>query len=408
MQAPLEISRPAMLRRGNSRVLRNNGSNYKAVRKSAKQISCVSSPAAPTTDRLFNFSAGPACLPIDVLQEAQEDLINWKGSGMSVMEMSHRGKDFISIADKAEADLRALMGIPDNYKVLFLQGGASTQFASIPLNFTTAEDTVDYIQTGSWGSKAIKEAQKYVNVNVAATDKPNNFTNIPAQSEWELSSGAKYLHFCANETIQGVEFKYTPEVGVPLIADFSSNFLSKPVDVSKYGMIYAGVQKNLGPAGCTVVIVRDDLLGNSRPECPAMLDYAIMAENDSMYNTPPCFSIYMCGLVLDKLLKMGGLSEVEKNNKAKAAVIYDAISGSDGYYNCPVNDAVRSCMNIPFTMADSDLEKEFIATAAENGLVQLKGHRSVGGMRASVYNAMPMEGAEKLAKFMKEFQSNHS
>lgn len=358
-------------------------------------------------NRLYNFSAGPAVLPVDVLEQAQADLINWQGSGMSVMEMSHRGKEFDSIIKKTEADLRALLSIPDNYKVLFLQGGASTQFAAIPLNVTKEGDKVDYIITGSWSKKATDEAKKYCNVNVVT--KGDN-KSIPDPSTWKLSPDAKYVHYCDNETIQGVEFQAPPAVGdVPLIADMSSNFISKPVDVSKYGIIYAGAQKNVGPAGVTIVIVREDLIGESRPITPTMLDYKTQAENDSMYNTPPCWAIYICGLVFERLLKLGGLEAVQRVNRQKAQVLYDAIAASNGFYNSPVDPAVRSAMNVPFTIPSSpDLEKAFIKEADKAGLVQLKGHRSVGGMRASIYNAMPLEGVQELAAFMKEFAAKHA
>lgn len=365
--------------------------------------------AESSTAPIYNFSAGPATLPADVLATAQAELVDWHGSGMSVLEMSHRGPEFLSIYDKAVEDFRALYGIPDNYKVLFMQGGASTQFAALPLNLTKEGDTVDYVLTGSWGSKACSEAKKYCNVNVAASDKENNFTSIPDPASWKLSDDSKYVHICANETIQGVEFKSTPDVGDRLlIADMSSNFCSKPVDIEKYGVIYGGAQKNIGPSGVTIVIVREDLLGNMREYGPTMLDYKVCADNDSMYNTPPCYSIYICGLVFAKLLAMGGLEAVEKINIEKANLIYDAIAESDGFYKCPVDPAVRSLMNIPFTMDTPDLEKQFLKDAAADGLIQLKGHRSVGGIRASVYNAMPMEGAQKLADFMKEFRAKNS
>jgi len=361
--------------------------------------------AATAVSRAFNFAAGPAILPLDVLEQAQKDLVSWQGCGMSVMEMSHRGAEFEGIIAKAEKDLRALMKIPDNYKVLFVQGGASTQFAALPLNFAPEGATVDYVVTGAWGVKAAEEAAKYNTVNIAATSKPNKFTDIPAQSTWQLTKGAAYTHICANETIGGVEFKSDPVVDGVLIADMSSNFISKPVDVSKYGVIYGGAQKNIGPSGVTIVIVREDLLGKARAITPTMLDYKIHADNTSLYNTPPCFSIYICGLVFERLLKLGGLEAVEKNNIAKANKIYDAIEASAGFYKCPVAANVRSLMNIPFTMATPELEKAFLKQADARGLIQLKGHRSVGGIRASVYNAMPMEGVDALAALMKEFHA---
>ncbi|KXZ53964.1 hypothetical protein GPECTOR_6g883 [Gonium pectorale] len=357
--------------------------------------------------RVFNFSAGPAILPVDVLERAQADLVNWQGSGMSIMEMSHRGKEFESVIQKAEADLRALLNIPANYKVLFLQGGASTQFSMIPLNLAKAGDTVDYVVTGAWSKKAMEEAKKYCNVNVAA--KGDN-KSVPDPATWKLSADSRYVHYCDNETIGGVEFKSTPDVGGRiLISDMSSNFISKPVDVSKYGVIYAGAQKNVGPAGVTIVIIREDLVGHVRPEAPTMLDYKIHVENDSMYNTPPCWSIYICGLVFEKLLKAGGLEAQLELNEKKAAILYDAIASSNGFYNSPVDPAVRSLMNVPFTIpSQPDLEKAFIKEAEKAGMLQLKGHRSVGGMRASIYNAMPIEGVQQLATFMKEFAAKHA
>eukprot|EP00898_Chlorokybus_atmophyticus_P004229 jgi/Chlat1/4807/Chrsp31S04856 len=357
--------------------------------------------------RVYNFSAGPACLPVEVLLQAQEEMLNWRGSGMSVMEMSHRGKEFTSIIQKAEVDLRTLLSIPDNYKVLFLQGGATTQFAAVPLNITAKDDTVDYLVTGSWSVKGVEEANKYCKVNVVATGKPGKFTNIPPKSEWNLSSDATYLHICANETIQGVEFKDYPEHKC-LVADMSSNFCSKPIDVSKFGIIYAGAQKNIGAAGVTVVIVRDDLLGKARPYTPVMLDYKTMADNESLYNTPSTYSIYTCGLVFEHLLKKGGIEAVQKINETKAQKLYDAIEGSNGFYKCPVAKEVRSMMNVPFTMATPELEKAFLAEASKAGLSSLKGHRSVGGVRASIYNAMPVAGVDKLIELMQDFQQRHS
>ena len=356
--------------------------------------------------RVFNFSAGPAVLPIDVLEKAQDELLNWHGSGMSVMEMSHRGKEFNSIIKSAEEDLRTLLSIPEDYHVLFVQGGASTQFAAVPLNLSTEEDTVDYLITGSWSKKAAQEAKKFANVNVVAT---GDNKSLPESSTWSLTPDAAYVHYCDNETIQGVEFQVPPNVGDRiLVADMSSNFCSKPIDVSKFGVVYAGAQKNIGPAGVTVVIVRKDLVGKARAVCPTMLDYKTMADDNSLYNTPPCWTIYMCGLVFSKMLADGGLEAVQKTNQTKAQIIYDTILSSDGFYNSPVDPAVRSMMNIPFTIPSSEeLEKEFIAEAAKIGLVQLKGHRSVGGMRASIYNSMPMEGVMALAEFMNDFSAKH-
>lgn len=358
--------------------------------------------------RVMNFSAGPACLPLDVLERAQDELLNWHASGMSVMEMSHRGKEFQSIIAKTEADLRMLLNIPDNYRVLFAQGGASTQFSCVPLNLSASpDDTVDYIVTGSWSKKAVKEAEKYANVNVVAT---GDNASIPPVGSWNLSSDAKYVHYCDNETIQGVEFQVPPAVGDKvLVADMSSNFCSKPLDVSKFGVIYAGAQKNVGPAGVTIVIIREDLIGKARSITPTMLDYKTLADDNSLYNTPPCWSIYMCGLVFEKMLEDGGLVAVQKANKQKAQILYDIIDSSNGFYNCPTEHSVRSLMNVPFTIPKSaDLEKQFIDEAAKKGMVQLKGHRSVGGMRASIYNSMPQDSVVALTEFMLEFAEKHA
>ncbi|XP_031496333.1 phosphoserine aminotransferase 1, chloroplastic-like [Nymphaea colorata] len=362
-------------------------------------------------NRVFNFAAGPATLPLNVLQKAQADLVNWGGCGISIMEMSHRSKEFLSVIQKAEADLRQLLSIPTDYEVLFLQGGATTQFAAIPLNLCKPEDTVDYVVTGSWGDKAFKEAQKFCKPNLAWSGKSEKFTKIPDFGEIKQDPNANYLHICANETIHGVEFKdYPTPIGkdTVLVADMSSNFCSKPVDVSKFGLIYAGAQKNVGPSGVTIVIVRKDLLGNAQPVTPVMLDYKIHADNKSLYNTPPCFPIYMCGLVFEDLLNQGGLEEIERKNAEKARILYETIDESGGFYRCPVEKSVRSHMNVPFTLEKSELEAEFIKEAAAQGMVQLKGHRSVGGMRASIYNAMPLEGIQKLVAFMKGFQAKHA
>nr|GMC59811.1 phosphoserine aminotransferase 2, chloroplastic-like [Ipomoea batatas] len=367
-------------------------------------------PSAVSSDRVFNFAAGPATLPVNVLEKAQAELVNWRGCGMSVMEMSHRGKEFLSIIQKAEADLRALLGVPEDYAVLFLQGGATTQFAAVPLNICAPDDAVDYIVTGSWGDKAYKEAVKYCKPTVIWSGKSEKYTKIPTFDSLEQTPHAKCLHICANETIHGVEFKNYPTPKNPnavLIADMSSNFCSKPVDISKFGIIYAGAQKNVGPSGVTIVIIRKDLIGNAQPVTPVMLDYKIHADNNSLYNTPPCYGIYMCGLVFEDLLAQGGLGEVEKKNKKKAEILYQTIDSSNGFYRCPVEKSVRSLMNVPFTLAKSELEAEFIKEAAAEKMVQLKGHRSVGGMRASIYNAMPLAGVEKLVAFMKDFQARH-
>lgn len=375
------------------------------------QIQDRSPAQAHSEDRVFNFAAGPAILPENVLRKAQSELYNYRGSGMSVMEMSHRGKEFLSIIQKAESDLRALLEIPDEYAVLFLQGGATTQFAAIPLNLCKPNDPVDFLVTGSWGDKAFKEAQKFSKPNLIWSGKPEKYTKIPAFDDLEQSPDAKYLHICANETIHGVEFKNYPtpknDTGI-LVADMSSNFCSKPVDVSKFGIIYAGAQKNVGPSGVTVVIIRKDLIGNAQETTPVMLDYKIHSENNSLYNTPPCYGIYMCGLVFEDLLEQGGLKEVEKKNQKKAGILYNAIDESNGFFRCPVEKSVRSLMNVPFTLEKSELEAEFVKEAAKEKMVQLKGHRSVGGMRASIYNAMPLAGVEKLVAFMKDFQARHA
>ncbi|TKY70260.1 Phosphoserine aminotransferase 2 [Spatholobus suberectus] len=379
--------------------------------KCATQLQAQSPPLAQSQDRLFNFAAGPATLPENVLLRAQSELYNWRGSGMSVMEMSHRGKEFLSIIQKAESDLRTLLQILPEYSVLFLQGGATTQFAAVPLNLCAPNDAVDYVVTGSWGDKAAKEAQKFCKPKVIWSGKSEKYTKIPSFDDLEQNPDSGYLHICANETIHGVEFKDYPvpknKSGI-LVADMSSNFCSKPVDVSKFGVIYAGAQKNVGPSGVTVVIIRKDLIGNAQAVTPVMLDYKIHDENNSLYNTPPCYGIYMCGLVFEDLLAQGGLDEVERKNKKKAEILYSAIDGSKGFYRCPVEKSVRSLMNVPFTLEKSELEGEFIKEAAKEKMVQLKGHRSVGGMRASIYNAMPLAGVEKLVAFMKDFQARHA
>ena len=355
-------------------------------------------------DRVFNFSAGPAALPLEVLQQAQTELVNWHGSGMSVMEMSHRGKEYMSIQADAEADLRELMGIPSNYKVLFLQGGASLQFAMVPMNLLRGKASADYLNTGEWSKKAIKEARKYGAVNVIASSEDKNFSYAPAQSAWKLDPNAAYVHITQNETIGGVEIFDNVDTGsVPLVSDMSSNILSRPMDVSKFGLIYAGAQKNIGPAGLTIVIAREDLLGQTVAGTPTMMDYAIQAENDSMYNTPPTYAIYIAGLVFKMLKAKGGLAAMEKLNRAKAKIIYDVLDASS-FYDSPVARENRSLMNIPFTLKDAALDDEFLKGAKERGMIQLKGHRSVGGMRASIYNAMPIEGVQALADYMKEFE----
>ncbi|KAF3780012.1 Phosphoserine aminotransferase 1 [Nymphaea thermarum] len=389
-----------------------------APQRKPLSISCKAVATAPVSpsgaqaqERVFNFAAGPATLPLNVIKKAQAELDNWGGSGMSIMEMSHRGKEFLSVIQEAEADLRELLKVPQDYEVLFLQGGATTQFAAIPLNLCKPDDPVDHIVTGSWSDKAFKEAQKFCKPTVVWSGKSQKYTGLPSFSEIKQDPNSKYLHICANETIHGVEFKdYPTPAGKDcvLVADMSSNFCSKPVDVSKFGLIYAGAQKNVGPSGVTIVIVRKDLIGNAQPATPVMLDYKIHAENKSLYNTPPCFAIYICGLVFKDLLNQGGLEEIERKNSKKAGILYDAIDESGGFYRCPVEKSVRSLMNVPFTLEKSELEAEFIKEAASQGMVQLKGHRSVGGVRASIYNAMPLEGVEKLVAFMKDFQAKHA
>ncbi len=357
--------------------------------------------------RVFNFSAGPAMLPEEVLQQAASEMTDWRGSGMSVMEMSHRGKEFVSIAEKAEADVREIMKIPGNYKVLFLQGGATSQFAMVPMNLLRGKKTADYINTGQWSKKAIAEAKRYCNVNVVATSEANNFTTIPPQSAWKLDPDASYVHYTPNETIGGVEFPYIPEVGnVPLIADMSSTILSRPIDVSKFGLIYAGAQKNIGPAGLTIVIMREDLIGEPIPGTPLMLSYKTHADNGSMYNTPPTYAWYIAGLVFELIKRKGGLEAMAETNKRKADKLYAAIDKSDFYKN-PVDKKCRSWMNVPFILKNPELDKNFIEGTKKAGFIALKGHRSVGGMRASIYNAMPEKGVDALIAFMQEFEKKN-
>lgn len=354
--------------------------------------------------RIFNFSAGPAVLPEEVLTQAAAEMLDWHGSEMSVMEMSHRGKEFISIAGQAEADLRELLGVPDNYKVLFLQGGATSQFAMVPMNLLRGKTKADYVNTGQWAKKAISEGKKFCSVNVAASSEDKSFTYVPPQASWNLDSDAAFVHYTANETIGGVEYQWTPDTGgVPLVCDMSSSFMSRPVDVSKFGLIYAGAQKNIGPAGLTVVIIREDLIGQTITGTPTYFDYKTHAEAESMYNTPPCYAIYVAGLVFQWLKRNGGLAGIEKINIRKANLLYDLIDASP-FYVSPVTKADRSRMNIPFTLAKEGLDEAFLKEAKENGLIQLKGHRSVGGMRASIYNAMPEEGVTALCDFMRDFE----
>ena len=345
-------------------------------------------------------------LPLEVLQEARDELLDWGGSGMSVMEISHRSKSFVEVATRAEFDLRSLMSIPTNYKVLFMQGGASAQFSLVPLNLSAPDSTADYINTGHWSQRGITEAARYCTVHVAG-DAGGDYRRVPPQSELRFSGSAAYAHYTPNETISGVEFDYVPETGaVPLVADMSSSILSRPIDVAKFGMIYAGAQKNIGPSGLTVVIVREDLLGRARPDTPHVFDYKAIADNQSMLNTPPTFAWYMAGLVFKWLRAAGGVAEIGKRNQAKAAMLYACIDGSRLYRNSVAADA-RSWMNVTFTLNNPALDAEFLDAAAAAGLKGLKGHRVVGGMRASLYNAMPIDGVEKLCNFMRDFERRH-
>jgi len=362
--------------------------------------------------RSFNFSAGPAALPDAVMEKARDELLDFEGLGASVMEISHRSKQFIGVAERAEANLRTLLNIPDNFRVLFLQGGATLQFASVPMNISASGATADYIDTGAWSGKAIKEAGKFCSVNVAASSKADNYSHVPATDSWSLTKGASYLHVCSNETIGGVQFHEFPDMAAlghadtPLVADMSSDFLARPLDVNKFGLIYAGAQKNVAPAGLTIVIVRDDLLGKATVPLPAMLDYKVHADADSMSNTPATFPWYMAGLVFEWLLEQGGLEAIEKTNARKAATLYSAIDNSN-FYRCPVVPENRSTMNVPFTLGNADLDGDFLAGAAERGMLNLKGHRSVGGMRASIYNAISQTAVDALTDYMAEFERSH-
>jgi phosphoserine aminotransferase len=357
--------------------------------------------------RVFNFSPGPATLPEAVLRQAADEMLDWHGTGMSVMEMSHRGKEFIAIHAEAEALLRELLDIPGNYKVLFMQGGAIGENAIVPLNLIGRTGKADYVITGDWSKKSAKEAKSYGQVNIAATGEAGSFTSIPKQGEWKLDPGAAYVHICSNETIGGVEYHWTPDTGsVPLVADMSSDILSRRIDVSKYGLIYAGAQKNMGPSGVTVVIVREDLLGHALPACPSAFNYKLQAEADSMYNTPPTYAIYIAGLVCKYVKDKGGLAAMEEHNVAKAKILYDYLDASSFYRN-PVAKPDRSLMNVPFKLKDDALDEAFLKGAQARGMIQLKGHRSVGGMRASIYNAMPVEGVKALVQYMKDFEAEH-
>ncbi|MFZ6647187.1 3-phosphoserine/phosphohydroxythreonine transaminase [Undibacterium sp. TJN25] len=366
------------------------------------------------TGTIYNFAPGPAALPREVLQQAAAEMLDWHGSGMSVMEMSHRGPEFTSIITAAQSDLRELLGVPDNYKVLFLQGGAIAENAIVPMNLAGLKPqpaTADYINTGSWSVKSLKEAGKYLNVNVAASSEADKFATIPPRDSWRLTRDAAYVHICGNETIDGIEYQYVPDVsadtnGAPLVADMSSHILSRVIDVSQYGVIYGGAQKNIGPAGLTIVIVRQDLLGHALPFCPSAFNWKTVADNDSMFNTPPTYAIYIAGLVFQWLKRQGGVAAIEQQNIAKAALLYDYLDSGDFYIN-RVNKANRSRMNVPFYLRDESLNAAFLAQAKERGLLQLKGHKSVGGMRASIYNAMPLEGVQALVAFMQEFAAQH-
>ena len=366
--------------------------------------------------KIYNFSAGPAMLPSAVLQQAQAEMLDWHGSGMSVMEMSHRGREFTSILEKAEADLRSLLSIPSHYKVLFLQGGAIAENAIIPMNLLNNK-AADYVVTGGWSKRSVEDARAYGSIHIVANSEGINaeglvtkagaFTHVPDFASWQLNSDAAYVHICTNETMSGVEFDGVPDTyGVPIVADMSSHILSRPIDVSQYGVIYGGAQKNIGPAGLCIVIVREDLLGNASPITPAVFNWTTQANNQSMINTPPTYSIYIAGLVFEWLKKQGGVAAIEQKNIAKAKLLYSYIDSTDFYSNnVAINN--RSRMNIPFFLRDESLNNAFLSGAEANGLLQLKGHRAVGGMRASIYNAMPIEGVAALVKYMQEFEQSH-
>ncbi|MGH8701116.1 MAG: 3-phosphoserine/phosphohydroxythreonine transaminase [Burkholderiales bacterium] len=357
--------------------------------------------------RVFNFGAGPAMLPEPVLRQVAGELLDWHGSGMSVMEMSHRGKEFIGIHAQAEADLRELLAIPKNYKVLFLHGGAAAQFAVVPMNLLRGKAAAAYVNTGHWSARAIAEAKRFCRVSVAASSEDAKFTYAPKQDRWRVDPGAAYVHYTPNETISGVEFHWIPDAGeVPLVADASSNILSGPLDVSRFGLIYASAQKNVGPAGLAIVIVREDLIGQAAPGTPAIFDYKVQAEADSMHNTPPSFALYVSGLVLRWLKQLGGLKKMEEINVAKAKVLYDYLDQTE-FYHSPVAKEDRSRMNVQFRLRNDSLDAEFLKQAERRSLTQLKGHRALGGMRASIYNAMPIEGVKALVEHMREFERTH-
>ena len=358
--------------------------------------------------RPFNFSPGPAALPEPVLRQAAEEMLDWNGTGMSVMEVSHRGKEFMALQAQAEADLRELLAVPPNYKVLFLQGGAIGQNAIVPMNLLRGRKAADYVDSGSWSIRSIAQARRYCTVHVAASAESNGYTAIPPRADWQLDADAAYVHICANETVNGIEYHWTPDTGqVPLVADMSSNILSRPVDVSRYGLIYGGAQKNVGPAGLTFVIVRDDLLGGALPITPEAFDYTVQAANNSMINTPPTFAIYLSGPVFRWIKAGGGLAAMAKRNRAKAALLYAALDASDFYVN-RIAAEDRSIMNVVFHLADPSLDAAFLEGAKAAGLLALKGHRLVGGMRASIYNAMPIEGVQVLATYLKDFEARRA
>eukprot|EP00026_Physarum_polycephalum_P007944 Phypoly_transcript_08017.p1 GENE.Phypoly_transcript_08017~~Phypoly_transcript_08017.p1 ORF type:complete len:368 (+),score=43.23 Phypoly_transcript_08017:384-1487(+) len=365
-----------------------------------------------TKQKVYNFAAGPACVPPEVLLEAQRDLLDYQGCGRSVMELSHRGKDYTKIHSEAKANLKELLKIPDNYKIIFVQGGGAAQFAAIPMNLCASKESIgDYVVTGAWSKQAAQEGADYCKVNIVANGDSSKYTAIPSRHQWKISPDAAFLHYCENETIHGVAFPLPPsDITVPLVCDMSSSFLSKPVDVSKYGIIYAGAQKNAGIAGVTIVIIREDLLARSKADIPSVINYKKKSEADSLDNTPPVFNIYITGLVLKWLKAQGGLEAIAKHNHKKAQLIYNAIDSSNGFYVCPTEKHVRSEMNIPVRIrgGDTKLEEAFLHEAEQAGLVELKGHRSVGGLRVSLYNAMSVEGTEVLARFMESFKQKYS
>jgi phosphoserine aminotransferase len=358
-------------------------------------------------NRKFNFCAGPAALPEAVLAQASNEMLDWESRGLSVMEMSHRSSEFVSIAEQAEADLRELMGISDDYAVAFMQGGASSQFSAVPLNLLGDKTSADYLNTGQWSKKAISEAKRFCNVNVVASSEDTKFSTVPSRDSWNLNDDAAYFHYTPNETIGGVEIHDVPQVNVPVVADMSSTILSRPIDVSKFGLIYAGAQKNIGPAGLVIVIVRKDLLGQASSSCPAMFNYKTIIDGESMYNTPPTYAWYLAGLVFKWLKAQGGLEAVGAMNRRKAENLYGYIDASSFYAN-PVEVVSRSSMNVPFTLANSDLDKAFLQQSEAAGLLNLKGHRSVGGMRASIYNAVSEDAVDALISFMRDFETNNS